>query len=204
MSHRQETDKLVGQCLVEAGSQLLGQWTQATSPVQNATVNSLPDSPSSPAGIPEMPPLQVGASRLSQPTTNSPSFATGNTPDHSSFRLTAKHQSLFDLWDEWHGVGKYQDDYGGIEGRNKQFGKRWRSHFDASHYSRNKRIVEGIEAYAQKTIGTGAENEKTTGDVLAEWDPLYQAAKCSVASLVTALQRDGKLTKMKQRGSSKK
>ena len=59
------------------------------------------------------------------PTTNS----TATTADEqSSYRMVKKHKTLDDMWDEWHGLGHFEDAVGGIKGRNKQFGAKWRRH----------------------------------------------------------------------------
>lgn len=64
----------------------------------------------------------------------------------SRFYMRPRHTtSLSDLIAEWFGTGIYHDDYGGISGRNKLNGSKWRKHFPSQQYSRTKRIVLTVE-----------------------------------------------------------
>jgi hypothetical protein len=59
---------------------------------------------------------------------------------HKSFRMVKKHKTLADMWNEWHSTGPFADDIGGIKGRNKQLGAKWRKHLEAQHYSRGQSV----------------------------------------------------------------
>lgn len=48
--------------------------------------------------------------------------------DHLTKNMRSKHTRLSDLWDEWHGEGRFQDPCGGIHGRDLKHGAKWRSH----------------------------------------------------------------------------
>lgn len=70
-------------------------------------------------------------------------------PDYRNYRMVKKHKSLDEMWDEWHGTGRFADDIGGIKGRNKHFGAKWRKHIEGQHYSRTKCIIDALNNYAE-------------------------------------------------------
>lgn len=39
--------------------------------------------------------------------------------------MVPKHRTLMDLWDEWHGVGRFEDQHGGVKGRETKFKNKW-------------------------------------------------------------------------------
>lgn len=104
-----------------------------------------------------------------------------------------KHSSLVNLYDEWVGQDKFEDAYGGIEGRDKRFKSHWRKHLNVNHYSKTKRVVQGIRALARR------ENVPTTQACIA-LQPKYVDCKYSVANFVRWLQSNGLCAKMKTRG----
>jgi Transcriptional activator of glycolytic enzymes len=53
----------------------------------------------------------------------------------SNYRMSKKHKTLEDMWDEWNGTGRFEDNFGGIKGRNKKCGSKWRKHLEVQHYS---------------------------------------------------------------------
>jgi len=61
--------------------------------------------------------------------------------DHLMKNMRLKHKRRMDLWDEWHGEGKFEDPHGGIHGRDIKHGNEWRQHTSAHHHSRTKHIV---------------------------------------------------------------
>ena len=85
--------------------------------------------------------------------------------------------------------------YGGVDGRNRKYGSNAgeNTYLDASHVSRNKRLIQGISAYATA-------NDMQQCEVIEEWEPLYVETGCSVGKLVMVLQQLGKLSKKKSRG----
>jgi len=116
--------------------------------------------------------------------------------DHSTYRMVARHKSLADLYEEYHGVGRYHDDHGGIKGRDAKFGAKWRKHLNAQHYSRTKRVVEAIEKHSERFDSV----ETAIGFL----EDLYQTTcKKSVSLMVTACQEKGLLEKKKPRGNKK-
>jgi Transcriptional activator of glycolytic enzymes len=70
------------------------------------------------------------------------------------YQFAPKIHTLSDLYDEWHGIGKWQGDpHGGIIGRNKQHKAKWRSKLSGhakQHYSRMARSILAIENYAKQ------------------------------------------------------
>ena len=69
--------------------------------------------------------------------------------DHKYYRMVKRHLSLEDMWDEWHGTGRFSDEVGGIQGRNKLFGPKWRKHLNMQHYSRTKFVVTAVSNFAK-------------------------------------------------------
>ena len=120
----------------------------------------------------------------------------GTTVDkQSAYRMVKKHKTLDDMWDEWHGVGHFEDAVGGIKGRNKQFGAKWRRHLEGQHYSRTKHIVEAIAKYAE-------DNKLKIREACAIMNDWYTEA--TVSQSLTKMKQlcinKGLLKKGKQRG----
>jgi Transcriptional activator of glycolytic enzymes len=114
---------------------------------------------------------------------------------HASYRMQPKHRSLTSLYDEWMGVGEFADEHGGIEGRNKKLGSRWRKHLTPHIYSRTARTVDGIRAYA-------AEQGMDIHDACATLQTHYEACKCSVANMVNYFMEIHILEKKNPRGKN--
>ncbi|CAB9527252.1 hypothetical protein SEMRO_1965_G308250.1 [Seminavis robusta] len=207
---REETEKAVGFALVQTGRQLLGEEETAggqfeeTSPTAasvddtdldledvieevlatgqgNVAVEATPPRPPMPFGgtVPRV----VG-------THNS-------TPeDHRDYALTLKHSCLQDVHDEWFGSGKFADDaFGGIDGRNRLHGAKWRKHLDNGLFSYNKRLVEGV-MYQSKL------RKCQPDEVIREWEVLFEKQSFSVGNMVKYLQSQSLLKVGKPRGAS--
>lgn len=100
-------------------------------------------SPTSPISVPE---------NTCSPTTSPPinSEIECDLEEQRSYRMVKRHLSLEDMWCEWHGTGRFADDVGGIKGRNKLFGAKWRKHLEVQHYSRTKCIIDAIKKHSDK------------------------------------------------------
>jgi len=59
-------------------------------------------------------------------------------------------KSLHEVYEEWHGLGDFDDGMGGVAGRDKKFGTKWRKHVESNHYSRSKGVVAAIEEYSKQ------------------------------------------------------
>jgi hypothetical protein len=53
----------------------------------------------------------------------------------SNYQMSKKLKTLEDMWDEWNGTGRFEDNFGGINGRNKKYGSKRRKHLEVQHYS---------------------------------------------------------------------
>lgn len=151
-----------------------------------------------------------GAARMSKlppmPTANSFESPTKEQGQHQTkrntsdgglkFRMKARHASLSDLWAEWHGEEPFYDELGGIKGRDKRDGAKWRKHLDAQHYSRCKRIVAGIHNFA-------AQQEISTTEATAVLETAFENNSKSPANFVVYLQAKGLLAKKKARGKKR-
>jgi hypothetical protein len=105
--------------------------------------------------------------------------------------MSLKYPSLASVWNEWFGLEEYQDEHGGINGRNKKHGSKWRKHLQGTSYPKVAQLIKGINAYA-------LDNQQQPEEVIAEWEGIFMASKRSVNNMVKALQELGKLRKMKQ------
>ena len=112
------------------------------------------------------------------------------------YTMVQKHMFLRDLLDEWYGEGLYKDGIGGIRGRDKTFGPKWRQHISQAHHSRTKRVVLGMESYAkERNIAVRLAAEELQQE--------YVEAKCSVSKFVKVLQDKGAVKKLGARGKHK-
>ena len=107
--------------------------------------------------------------------------------------MIPRHQTLEDMWNEWHGLSDFHDPLGGINGRNKEFGTKWRKHLQPLQYSRTARVIDAIVKYA-------TDNEVPWGNAIEALEPTFQECKGSVANMVLACQAKGLLSKKAPRG----
>jgi Transcriptional activator of glycolytic enzymes len=118
--------------------------------------------------------------------------------EQKHYRMRPKHATLADWYDEWVGAGDFEDGFGGIEGRNKKYGSKWRKHLNVQHYSRTCRVVKAIRAFAE-------EQRMDTHDACATLQHHYKnTAKCSVGNMVKYVNSMGLLQKGKARGKQMK
>lgn len=119
---------------------------------------------------------------------------------HLNFRMRVKHDTLLNVYSEWKGLGAFEDEYGGIAGRDALFKKQgasWRQHLNGMHYSRTKRTVEAIEAFAEQENISPAQ-------ACTLLQTAFEASKCSVGNFVKHCQGIGLLSKKQARGRKKK
>ena len=116
LSHRNESNERLAASLIQTAQQLLQQ--------------------QSPGGSPTMPIPPLGRNDREYLVQNDPVVEAednDNDPDdleHRNYRLVPRHQTLTDMWNEWHGEEQYADSFGGIAGRDKLFGAKWRKHLN--------------------------------------------------------------------------
>ena len=195
-----EADRMVGCSLVEAGNNLLRQ-SSPTSPggqsvseferefeFVHACARMDTTATTTVTATPRM------LSQSQTPRSNKAQTATGSPDDHCRYKLSMKHASLTSVWNEWFGFDEFKDDYGGINGRNKLHGSKWRKHINATAYSKLSQLIKGIQQYA-------GEHNMRPEDVIDEWNSLFVEAKLSVSNLVKAMQASGKFKKLKPRGA---
>lgn len=116
----------------------------------------------------------------SPPSGNRSLFSSPGEPKYSNYRMAKKHKTLEDMWDEWNGTGRFADDDGGIKGRNKKYGAKWRKHLEVQQYSRTKCIIQAVLNYADN-------HRVEVGEALSVMNKWYVEAPVSAS-----------LTKMKQ------
>jgi hypothetical protein len=111
--------------------------------------------------------------------------------------MKPKHSNLKSLYKEWYGLGEFDDSFGGVDGRSKMYGSRWRSHIDRQHYSRAMRVVQAIDVTAKA-------NGCSWREALNELKPVFQEANKSLDNMVKKLQKKGIISKGKSRGVKRK
>jgi Transcriptional activator of glycolytic enzymes len=107
-----------------------------------------------------------------------------------------KHNTLSSLYQEWYGLGEYNDSYGGVEGQNKTNGAAWRKHINRQHYFRVKRIVAAIDTEKYRTGTEWAE-------VVEILEPTFDEANKSLAKMVDKLKDKGLVTNCRKRKAAK-
>ena len=99
--------------------------------------------------------------------------------------MLPKHESLNNLWDEWYGINAFHDQEGGVAGRDKKYGKKWRKGVvSPHHYSRTSRTIAGIANHATS-------HQIKEEESVALLEAAFLEAKCSVSNFVKKLQEMG-------------
>jgi Transcriptional activator of glycolytic enzymes len=104
--------------------------------------------------------------------------------------MIPKHQSLLGLWNEWHGLDDFADEFGGVLGREKQFGSKWRNKgkVNHQHFSRTKRIIQAIDYKCER-------DKMRPLEVIEEWEKQFsERSNCSVSNFVKTLKDLGYIT----------
>ena len=115
---------------------------------------------------------------------------------HAAYQMCHRHKRLTDMWDEWHGTGRFEDAYGGIIGRDKLYGKKWRKHLSPHLYSRTSRIIFGIKVEADV-------HKLTIEQAIERLEPHWDDCNHSPSNFVKYLQSIGAVNKRKARGKAK-
>ena len=116
---------------------------------------------------------------------------------HAEKTMIVKHKSLKSVWEEWYGFGEHKDVYGGIQGRENRFGSKWRRNLvHSQHFSRVKRVITGIEAYAK----TQSVHESVAVETL---ETTFEKLNFSLYNFFCFLQEEGYIVKCARRGKSK-
>ena len=153
-------------------------------------------------------PRKIYAPTQYQPTQDKDQGSNEPSPpllDTSTLRFTMKrkHNSLRDMWDEWHGLGPFSDPCdriaGGIPAREAMLGKSWRKLLPNQHYSRTNRIIKMLT----KTIvdGGGCVDDATdVAAALEKHQPMFDNCKGSISAIVKVCQECGLIEKKEPRG----
>ncbi|CAB9528452.1 Transcriptional activator of glycolytic enzymes [Seminavis robusta] len=148
--------------------------------------------------------LQVGATRVATEQYTAKELQLGAliglTKPNKSFFMRPKHQTLSAMLDEWIGRADFQDELGGVEGREQQWKNKWRLHWSAAqsaHYSRTKAIITGIRAY-------GKLHSMSEDDACAALQDTYKKqCKCYVSKMKDYMQENNLTEKKARRGRLK-
>jgi hypothetical protein len=120
------------------------------------------------------------------------------TDSYLRLGLLPKYNLLLDLWEEWHGLGRFADDdlVGGFAKLEEELKSKWRKHLDSQHVSRIKRIVVGIKERMHSQC-------ETFEEAMEHLETIFQEEACSISNMVSWMQRAGLLEKRAQRGGKK-
>ena len=116
--------------------------------------------------------------------------------DHRQFRMAPRHEKLTDLYNECCGLDRFHDPHGGMCGRDKSFGSKWRRHMsgrEKAHYSRTRRTLAAVESFA-------AQHKIEPLEACVALQVACESSRCSVANFVKYCQGEGLLTKKMARG----
>lgn len=126
--------------------------------------------------------------------TNNQFQSTQQLAEAEIYNLRLRHQSLLSLYNEWYGLGEFDDGKGGIPGRDRRFGCKWRTgQIHCKKYSRLKQVVETVD---QLALARGI----TPREAINHLEPLFKEAKGTLSGMLKRLEANGYRTK----GNSRK
>ena len=149
----------------------------------------------------EQPPSQFVVTQTQQEAEDQPSVGSDGIPNECSIHIPMrpKHQSLFGLWNEWHGLEEFADLCGGIKGREDSYGSTWRKGIvNPQQFSRTKCIIEAIYKFARE------QSMEQLEAVAVLEEPFVKESKCSVHSFVKYLKGKALITERPPRYKKKK
>jgi hypothetical protein len=111
-----------------------------------------------------------------------------------NFKFRLDHRCLQSVYNEWYGLGEFDDGEGGIAGRDQNLGRQWRK--GKIHYKKYSRLKQVVESVDKLALGRGI----TPQVALDQLDPLFKQAKGSLSVMVNLLEINGYRTK----GNSRK
>jgi Transcriptional activator of glycolytic enzymes len=193
----QMVPRMLGEALVETGTNM----ARASYGSPKRCLNELAalnDSPSFASNTSDARTSPLPMPNLDDPRMERPQLLEPTAGDPTLFRMNVKHGTLRSIWQEWFGLGPFEDAFGGVFGRNQNHtGWRKAAKIDNSLYSRHQRLIMAISNEAKHT-------QQQPEDVIDEWEALFQAANFVTGNLVVALQQLGKIPVRKSRGKTKK
>jgi len=171
----------------EAGRQLASSFLQ----VAKSLVSNEREHPNDPVTLDD---FEFESFLPRTPTNDSPTDFSSNKP--ATYNMVHQHKTLADMWDEWHGIGKFHDSYGGIQGRENVHKSKWRKHINSAFFCRTKQCIFAIKVYAD-------EKEIEIKAALELLQKEYTNCGCSVANMYRRFQTMGILEKKNSRGRTK-
>lgn len=148
---------------------------------------------------------EEGSSRPAVPLETSPSRQEEDSPfraPSARYNLKQTHESVSEIYDEWWGLGEYEDKpiSGGFEALEQKYKSRWRKHFDGGqvkHISRVKIILQALNSLAEM-------EGKTLETAMNELDAVYRGeCKKYITRLEIFIKNKGWYQKKKSRGKRK-
>jgi hypothetical protein len=116
-------------------------------------------------------------------------------------QLASYHDSVKDLWDEWHGTGNYTDIPcpGGFEQLERTVGSQWRRSYNTAANIRFSKLQRIVKAVKQRVARDDPHNLAT---VIAEYDVLWADANANPSNMVKDLQECGDISRKARKKKS--
>lgn len=153
------------------------------------------------ASVPVVPPtIDNSTERMDEMPVEEQAVETGTDPATCPpIMLDPKYYSLRQLYEQWYGEGDFDDGIGGIAGRDKRYGPKWRKGIIApKQFSRMKMIMQGIRSIRE------AEMDLDDRDAVRDLEPKFKELKYSITNMAKYLQEAGHVKKQSPRGKSKR
>ena len=111
--------------------------------------------------------------------------------------MYSKHRCLQDVYNKWYGLDSFYDIYGGIEGREKQFGTSWRKDTVSNHhFSRTKKCIIGINQFAKQ-------NNISALEAVGILEETFSKCKFSIYNFLQKMKSTGLISTKASHGKTK-
>jgi hypothetical protein len=148
------------------------------------------------ANVVSPPPTQAAHGRTS-PTTTPVAMPPGTAAELclQGPQLSAYHDYVSDLWEEWHGIGNYTDKPcpSGFEQLEQKVGSQWRRSYSAAANIRFSKLQRIVKAIKQRIAGDAGRVPHALPVVLEEYDGIWDTSNGSPSNMVQALQDCGEI-----------
>ena len=161
-------------------------------------VNKSPLQPPPPASTRDVYQLAVAKQTTQLHDQGKASAPTPAVEELAPLMMKKQHESLHDMWNEWHGEGPFAGNGGGVVRRNELFGKKWRKELkiNDAFYSRTARIITMLKSRIPAYNGS-------IQSMLDDTNLLYLECGRHLSTMVIRCQELGYIPKKKPRGKKR-
>lgn len=142
---------------------------------------------------PNRTPQTLATSGVGTPNAHLPPPERHSQPISDDFHMKTKHRDLNSMYNEWFGLGVYDDGKGGVHGRDQIDGAKWREHVNLTHYYRTKRVIFAIQKMAKDE---GISDQRA----MEQLQPLWEESNTGLCKMTKSLMKRGLL----KEGTSRK